>query len=195
MRANGAQWAFAPNIDIARDARWGRVGETFGEDPHLVAEMGSAMIEGFQQGDFRGGTKVIATAKHFVAGGDPSNGLNHAPMDVSERSLREVYFPPFARAVDAGVFTFMAAHNEINGVPAHASRFLFQNVLRDEWGFEGFVVSDWMDIERLETNHRVAPNQKEAVFQSVQAGLDMHCLLYTSPSPRDVEESRMPSSA
>lgn len=174
MRANGAQWAFAPNIDIARDARWGRVGETFGEDPHLVAEMGSAMIEGFQQGDFRGGTKVIATAKHFVAGGDPSNGLNHAPMDVSERSLREVYFPPFARAVDAGVFTFMAAHNEINGVPAHASRFLFQNVLRDEWGFEGFVVSDWMDIERLVTNHRVASTQLEAVFQSVDAGLDMH---------------------
>lgn len=174
MRANGAQWAFTPNVDIARDARWGRVGETFGEDTHLVAEMGVAVIEGFQQGDFTGHEKGIATAKHFVAGGDPINGLNLSPMDVSLRSLRQDYFPPFAKAVDAGVFSFMAAHNEINGVPAHANRFLFTDVLRGEWGFEGFVVSDWLDIERLNTMHRVAESQKEAVYQSVDAGLDMH---------------------
>ena len=174
MRANGAHWAFSPNIDIARDARWGRVGETFGEDPYLVSEMGAAIINGLQQGDFKGSNKVLANAKHFVAGSDPVNGLNLSPMDVSIRSLRQDYFPPFKRAVDAGVFTFMAAHNEINGVPAHANKFLFTNILRDEWKFEGFVVSDWLDIERLKTMHRVAPTQKEAVFQSVDAGLDMH---------------------
>lgn len=174
VRANGAQWAFAPNVDIARDARWGRVGETFGEDTHLVTEMGLAVIEGLQQGDFRGNEKVLATAKHFVAGGDPVNGLNLSPMDVPLRSLRQDFFPPFEKAVQAGVFTFMAAHNEINGVPAHANRFLFTDVLREEWGFEGFVVSDWLDIERLATMHRVAETQKEAVYQSVDAGLDMH---------------------
>ena len=174
MRANGAQWSFTPNVDIARDPRWGRVGETFGEDTFLVSEMGVAVIEGLQQGDFRGAEKGLATAKHFVAGGDPSNGLNLSPMDLSMRALRQEYFPPFKRAVDAGVFSFMAAHNEINGVPAHANRFLFHDVLREEWGFKGFVVSDWMDIERLHTMHRVAETQTEAIFQSIDAGLDMH---------------------
>lgn len=193
IRANGAQWGFAPNVDLARDARWGRVGETFGEDPFLVSEMGVAVIEGLQQGDFRGDQKVIATAKHFVAGGDPSNGINHAPMDVSLRTLRESYFPPFERAVEAGVFTFMAAHNEINGVPAHANRFLFTDVLRGEWGFDGFVVSDWMDIERLRTNHKVAETQKEAVWQSVDAGLDMHMHGpdYLEPLVELVEDGRV----
>ena len=174
VRANGAHWAFAPNVDIARDPRWGRVGETFGEDPFLVGEMGVAVIEGLQQGDFKGSEKVIANAKHFVAGGDPINGLNLSPTDVSERTLRQDYFPPFKKAVDAGVFTFMAAHNEVNGVPAHANGYLLDQVLRDEWEFNGFVVSDWMDIERLKTLHRVAETQKEAVFQTVDAGMDMH---------------------
>ena len=174
MRANGAQWSFTPNVDIARDARWGRVGETFGEDTFLVSQMGVAVIEGIQQGDFRGPEKGLATAKHFVAGGDPINGLNLSPMDISIRTLRQEYFPPFKKAVDVGVFSFMAAHNEINGVPAHANRFLFHDVLREEWGFKGFVVSDWLDIERLHTMHAVAETQTEAIFQSIDAGLDMH---------------------
>jgi beta-glucosidase len=174
MRATGSHWSFTPNVDIARDPRWGRVGETFGEDPFLVAEMGVATIEGLQQRDFYGPQKVIANAKHWVAGGDPINGINLSPMDVSERSLRQDFFPPFKRAVDAGVFTFMAAHNEINGEPAHGSRYLLNDVLREEWGFKGFVVSDWMDIERLHTFHRVANSQKEAVYQTVHAGMDMH---------------------
>jgi len=174
VRANGAHWAFSPNIDIARDARWGRVGETFGEDTFLVSEMGVAVINGLQQGDFIGDNKVLATAKHFVAGGDPVNGLNLSPMDLSIRSLRGDHFPPFKRAIDAGVFTFMAAHNEVNGVPAHANRFLFTEVLRDEWDFQGFVVSDWLDVERLKTLHRTAPTFKEAVYQSIDAGIDMH---------------------
>jgi len=136
--------------------------------------MGVAVINGLQQGDFIGDNKVLATAKHFVAGGDPVNGLNLSPMDLSIRSLRGDHFPPFKRAIDAGVFTFMAAHNEVNGVPAHANRFLFTEVLRDEWDFQGFVVSDWLDVERLKTLHRTAPTFKEAVYQSIDAGIDMH---------------------
>ena len=174
MRATGSHWTFTPNIDIARDARWGRVGETFGEDTYLVGEMGVATIEGLQQGDFTGPNKVIANAKHWVAGGDPVNGINLSPMDVSLRTLREDFFPPFKRAIEAGVFTFMAAHNEINGVPAHSNRFILTDVLRNEWGFKGFVVSDWMDVGRLHTFHRTATSQKDAVRQTVNAGMDMH---------------------
>lgn len=174
MRATGSHWTFTPNIDIARDARWGRVGETFGEDTYLVGEMGVATIEGLQQGDFTGPNKVIANAKHWVAGGDPINGINLSPMDVSLRTLREDFFPPFKRAIEAGVFTFMAAHNEINGVPAHSNRFILTDVLRNEWGFKGFVVSDWMDVGRLHTFHRTATSQKDAVRQTVNAGMDMH---------------------
>lgn len=174
MRATGSHWTFTPNIDIARDARWGRVGETFGEDTYLVGEMGVATIEGLQQGVFTGPNKVIANAKHWVAGGDPINGINLSPMDVSLRTLREDFFPPFKRAIEAGVFTFMAAHNEINGVPAHSNRFILTDVLRNEWGFKGFVVSDWMDVGRLHTFHRTATSQKDAVRQTVNAGMDMH---------------------
>ncbi|WP_068544469.1 glycoside hydrolase family 3 N-terminal domain-containing protein [Thalassotalea crassostreae] len=174
MRANGAHWTFTPNIDIVRDPRWGRVGETFGEDTYLVTEMGVATIEGFQQGDFTGTEKVIANAKHFVGGGDSINGLNIAPLDVSERTLRQDYFPPFKAAVDAGVFTFMAAHNEVNGQPSHGSKFLLNDVLREEWKFPGFVVSDWLDVDRLHTLHRVAENHNDAVKLSVDAGMDMN---------------------
>jgi beta-glucosidase len=174
VRASGAQWTFTPNIDIARDPRWGRVGETFGEDDFLVSEMGVAVINGLQSGDFDEEGQVLATAKHFIAGGDPINGLNLSPMDLSIRSLREDHFPPFERAIEAGVFSVMAAHNEVNGVPAHANHFLLSEVLRDEWAFTGFVVSDWMDVERLHTYHRTAENFKEAVYQSVSAGIDMH---------------------
>ena len=196
VRANGAHWAFTPNIDIARDARWGRVGETFGEDKYLVAEMGVAVINGLQQGDFSSDTSVLSTAKHFVAGSDPVNGLNLSPMDVSMRSLREDYFPPFKRAIEAGAFTLMAAHNEVNGVPAHGNRFLLTEVLRDEWDFQGFVVSDWLDVERLKTYHRTAPTFKEAVYQSVDAGMDMHMHgpKFLTPLLRLVKQGRIPES-
>ncbi len=174
VRANGAQWTFSPNVDVARDARWGRVGETFGEDPLLVSRMGAALVRGYQGKDLSGPNAILACAKHFAAGGDPPNGLNAAPMDVSERTVREVYLPPFKAAVDAGAYTVMTAHNEINGVPCHANGWLMNEVLRREFGFVGFVVSDWMDIERLATLHHVAANQKEAVYQTVTAGMDMH---------------------
>lgn len=174
MRATGSHWAFSPNIDVARDPRWGRVGETFGEDPFLVGEMGVAMVEGLQGDRFENPDNVLACIKHFVAGSEPVNGLNASPMDVSERTLREIYYPPYQKSIDAGAYTAMAAHNEINGDPCHGSKYLLTDVLRNEMGFDGFVVSDWMDIERLKTVHRVVDSQKEACYLTVDAGMDMH---------------------
>jgi beta-glucosidase len=178
MRASGMHWTFTPNVEVARDARWGRVGETFGEDPHLVGRMGAATVKGFQTNNYADGNdtynKVIACAKHFIGGSQPVNGINGAPCDISDRTLQEVFMPPFKACLDAGARTFMMAHNELNGVPCHASRFLMTDVLRDRWHFRGFVVSDWLDVERLEDYHRVAPTVQEAYLQSVRAGLDMH---------------------
>ncbi len=174
MRSTGSHWAFTPNVDVMRDARWGRVGETFGEDPYLVTQMSSSMIDGLQQGDFTGLNKVIACAKHLVAGSEPINGLNLSPMDISERTLYEIYLPPYKSAINVGVFSIMAAHNEVNGIPSHSNKKLMSDLIRKQWGFNGFYVSDWLDIERLETLHRVARNFKEAVYLAVDAGIDMH---------------------
>ena len=146
MRATGSHWAFTPNIDVLRDPRWGRVGETFGEDPFLVGEMGGAMIKGLQEGSQNPNHRVIACAKHLIGGGEPLNGLNAAPMDVSERTLKEVFLPPFKKAIDAGVYSIMAAHNELNGIPCHMHKGLMKDLFRDQWDFKGFYVSDWMDI-------------------------------------------------
>ena len=174
MRATGSHWTFTPNIDILRDPRWGRVGETLGEDPFMVGNMGAAMIHGFQQGDFTGTQKVIACAKHLIGGGESINGLNAAPADISVRTLREVHLPPYKKAIDAGLYSIMAAHNEINGVPSHMSKWLMTDILRNEWNFKGFYVSDWLDIERIDKLHHVAQDMKEASFLSVDAGMDMH---------------------
>jgi beta-glucosidase len=174
MRATGSHWTFTPNIDVLRDPRWGRVGETFGEDHLLVGNLGAAMIRGFQQDDFTGAEKVIACAKHMIAGGESINGLNAAPMDVSMRTLKEVHLKPYKQAIDAGVYSIMAAHNELNGIPCHMSSWLMTDLFRNKWAFKGFFVSDWMDIERIETLHHAAASLKEASFLSVDAGMDMH---------------------
>lgn len=176
MRRTGMYWTFAPNLDVARDARWGRMGETYGEDPLLVSEMGKHLVWGLQGRDgVYGEDHVLACAKHLIAGGEPFGGINAAPMDLSERKLREVFLPPFVSAVkDAGVATFMAAHNEINGVPCHGNSWLLKDLLRDELGFDGFVVSDWMDIERMHLYHHWMPSIEEAFRVSVEAGIDMH---------------------
>jgi len=176
MRQRGVFWTFGPNLDIARDARWGRMGETFGEDALLTSEMGKYAIWGFQGRDGKySGNHVVACAKHLIAGGEPFGGLNAAPMDISERKLRELYLPPFVAAIrDAKVGTVMAAHNEINGIPCHGNKWLLNNLLRDELGFDGFVVSDWMDIERLHSMHHWVPDSTEAFVVSVESGIDMH---------------------
>ena len=169
IRAAGSHWAFTPNIDVLRDPRWGRVGETFGEDPLLVSNMGSSMIKGLQETN-----KVIACAKHFIAGSEPVNGLNASPMDISDRNMREIYLKPFKKAVESGVYSVMAAHNELNGIPCHMNKYLMTDILREEFQFKGFIVSDWMDIERIHTLHKIAENPKDASFLSVDAGMDMH---------------------
>ena len=172
MRATGMQWTFSPNVELARDPRWGRTGETFGEDPVLVGRMGAAFTKGYQ-GDL-GKNNVIACAKHFIGGGEPFNGLNAAPLDVSVRQLRNLWLPPFKAQAEAGVYTFMAAHNEISGTPAHKNKFLLTDILRNEWGFKGFVVSDWMDIERIYDLHHAAASYDDAFVQSIKSGMDMH---------------------
>jgi len=175
MRATGSHWAFTPNIDVLRDPRWGRTGETFGEDPFLVGNMGVETVKGMQTDDFTGTDKVIACAKHLIAGSQSVNGLNSAPTDVSMRTLREVFLPPYRRAVqEANVFSIMAAHNEVNGIPAHMDEYMMTDLLRNEWGFDGFYVSDWNDVSRIATLHSAAETFEEASRLSVNAGLDMH---------------------
>ncbi len=172
MRAMNMHWTFNPNVEVARDPRWGRCGETYGEDPYLVSRMGYSTVKGYQA-DF-GHDGVLACIKHFVGGGQSENGTNGAPAEISERTLREVFFPPFKEGTEAGAMSVMMAHNELNGIPCHSNEWLMEDVLRGEWGFKGFVVSDWMDIEHLHDLHATAENIKEAFYQSIMAGMDMH---------------------
>ena len=173
MRAMNMQWTFNPNVEVARDARWGRCGETFGEDPYLVTLMGEATTRGYQ-GNLDSENDVLACVKHFVGGSYSINGTNGAPCDVSLRTLREVFFPPFEVSVRAGGASVMMSHNELNGIPCHTNKWLMNDILRGEWGFKGFVVSDWMDIEHCVDQHFTAENNKEAFLQSINAGMDMH---------------------
>lgn len=174
MRATGSQWTFNPNVEVARDPRWGRVGETFGEDPYLVSVMGAASVRGYQGRDFSEPGRVLSCVKHFVGGSQPVNGTNGSPTDLSERTIREIFFPPFKAGIDAGAYSMMTAHNELNGIPCHSNRWLMEDVVRGEWGFEGFIVSDWMDVEHIHDLHRTATDNKDAFRQSVNAGMDMH---------------------
>ncbi|MBR1962377.1 MAG: glycoside hydrolase family 3 C-terminal domain-containing protein [Alistipes sp.] len=196
MRAMNMHWTFNPNIDVARDARWGRVGETFGEDTYLVGQMGLAHIRGYQ-GDMQGGDDVLACIKHCIADSQPVNGANHAPSDISERTLLEVFLPPYEKAIREGLAgSLMTAHNEINGIPCHKSKWLMEEKMRDEYGFTGFVVSDWMDIERIHTLHKAAPSRKEAYYQSIMAGMDMHMhgIHWNEEVVELVKEGRIPES-
>ena len=173
MRAMNMHWTFNPNVELARDARWGRVGETYGEDPYLVSRLGVASVKGYQ-GDLNSNEDVLACIKHFVVGGEPLNGANASPADVSDHSLRNIHFPSFEEGVKAGAYSLMTAHNELNGVPCHANKWLMTDILRDEWKFPGFIVSDWMDIERIHDLHGTATSMKDAYYQSIMAGMDMH---------------------
>jgi beta-glucosidase len=174
MRATGTQWTFTPNIDVLRDPRWGRTGETYGEDPFLVGNMGVAAIKGLQ-GDTISKDNVIACAKHLIAGSQSINGLNASPTDVSKRTLFEIFLPPYRRAAqEANVFSIMAAHNEVNGMPGHMDEYMMTDLMRNRWGFEGFYVSDWNDISRIANWHHVAKDFKQSVEFSVGAGMDMN---------------------
>jgi len=179
-RSRGTHQALTPVVDVARDARWGRVEETFGEDPYLVSQMGIAAVRGFQgDASFKDKTRVIATLKHFAAHGQPESGINCAPVNLSERVLRETFFKSFKDALrEGGAISVMASYNEIDGVPSHASRWLLRDVLRGEWRFTGFVVSDyyavWELSDRPDTHgHHVAQDRAEACALAVKAGVNI----------------------
>ncbi len=170
--AAGLHWTFAPMIDVSPDARWGRIVESHGEDPLLNAIFGVARIEGFQGDNLYDVTTMMATAKHFAAYGVPEAGRDYNTVDISERTLREIHLPPFKAAVDAGVRSFMTAFNEYDGVPATGSDFLFNRVLRDEWDFDGFVVTDYTAIMEM-MPHGYARDDAHAAELSINANVDM----------------------
>lgn len=204
-RLRGGHHTLGPVVDIARDPRWGRVEETFGEDPHLTGRMGIAAVKGFQgDKEFKNKDRVLATLKHFAAHGEPESGMNFAPVNVSERVLREVFLQPFRDAVDeGGVISLMASYNEIDGVPSHANGWLLEDVLRKEWRFGGFVVSDYYAIwelhDRPDTHaHMVAKDKKEAALLAVKAGVNLElpepdCYKHIPELVREgrLEESRL----
>jgi len=174
MRAHGAHLALSPVVDIARDPRWGRIEETFGEDPFLCAEMGVASVRGLQ-GDGRvlGPGKVFATLKHMTGHGQPESGTNVGPAPIAERELRENFFPPFRALVErTGISAVMPSYNEIDGVPSHVNRWLLDDVLRREWKFDGVVVSDYNAVEQLQSLHHVVPDFPAAAVRAVEAGVD-----------------------
>jgi beta-glucosidase len=190
--AAGVRWTFAPMLDIARDARWGRIVEGSGEDPYLGAAMGRARVLGFQGRDYSAPDKVVACAKHWVAYGAAEAGRDYNTVDMSETTLREIYLPPFKAAAEAGVGTFMSAFNDLNGVPASANPFTLTTILRDEWKFDGFVVSDYESVREL-LNHAVAGNEAEAVRQALGAGVDMEMVsrLYNKHASNLIKEGKL----
>ncbi len=171
-RAAGLHWTFGPMLDIARDARWGRIVEGAGEDPYLGAAMAAAQVRGFQGDTLGAPDRVVACAKHFAGYGAADGGRDYDPVYLPENQLRNVYFPPFQAAVKAGVGTFMSAYMDLNDVPASGNRFLLTDVLRDEWGFAGFVVSDAFAVASLVTQG-FARDGRDAAFRALSAGLDM----------------------
>ena len=171
--SEGIHWTFAPMVDIARDPRWGRIAEGAGEDPYLGSAMARALVEGFQGQDLADPDTIVACPKHYVAYGGAEGGRDYNTVDISEGVLREIYLPPFKAAiVDARAGTIMSAFNDLSGVPASANRYILTFILRKEWGFDGFVVSDWNAIREL-LSHGIAATPTEAAKEAVNAGVDM----------------------
>jgi beta-xylosidase len=168
LSAAGAHQGLAPILDVARDPRWGRIEETYGEDPYLVAELGVAYVRGLQADG-----AVLATGKHMVGHGVPEGGLNRAPAHIGPRELRDVFLAPFEAAVHAGMRSMMHAYEDVDGVPCVASRELFTTTLRDEWGFDGIVVSDYAGIDELATSHAVVDDLSQAAVLALEAGIDV----------------------
>lgn len=174
-RVRGSHQVLGPNLDVAREPRWGRTEETYGEDPYLVSRMAVAVIKALQgPGPGIDGDHIIATAKHYAAHGQPEGGTNIAPANYSERVLREVFLPSFKAAVtEAGIMSVMPSYNEIDGVPSHVNKWLLERVLRKEWGFKGYVVSDYYAIPQLMDLHHVAGDKAEAARLALEAGIDI----------------------
>ena len=190
--AAGVNWTFAPMIDISRDPRWGRIAESLGEDPCLAGRLGVAMVEGFQGKDLSAPGAVAACAKHFAGYGAAESGRDYATTNIPENELRNVYLPPFRAVVDAGVATLMTSFSDVNGVPATANAFLLRQVLRDEWGFRGLVVSDWGSIPQLAV-HGLTAGDEDSAFEAATAGVDMDMAggVYAAQLARLVEQGRV----
>ena len=175
MRLRGVHTTLAPVVDVARDPRWGRIEETYGEDPYLVSEMGLAVVRGYQGEDLPlADDRVFVTLKHMTGHGQPENGINIGPAQVSERELRTIFFPPFERLVEElPVMQIMASYNEIDGLPSHVNNWLLRDILRDEWGYEGLVVSDYFAIRETITRHAMFDNIDDAAVRALEAGVDV----------------------
>ncbi len=194
--AAGVKWTFAPMVDIARDPRWGRVVEGSGEDPYLGSVMAAARVRGFQgygENGYSAPDKVLACAKHWVGYGAAEGGRDYNTTEISEGTLRNVYFPPFRASLDAGVGSFMSAFNDLNGSPTSANPFTLTKVLRDEWKFDGVVVSDYESVREV-INHGVAADETEAAQKALTAGVDVEMVsrLYNQRLPRLVKEGKLP---
>ncbi len=194
--ATGLKWTFAPMVDVARDPRWGRISEGSGEDPYLGAAMARARVRGFQGDDPSAADRILACAKHWVAYGAAEGGRDYNSADLSEQTLRTVYFPPFRAALEAGAGSFMSSFNTIDGVPASANPFTLTQVLRKEWHFDGLVVSDYESVKEL-LAHGVALDAADAARQALLAGIDMEMVsrLFGTQLPRLVEQGLVPRPA
>ena len=192
----GINWTFGPMIDIARDARWGRIAESLGEDTYLASRLAVAMVEGFQGDDLTAIDTIAACAKHFAGYGAAESGRDYATTNIPENELRNVYLPPFKAAVDAGVTTLMASFSDLDGVPATGNDFLMRDVLREEWGFDGFVVSDWDSVRQLAI-HGLTEDDKSSALAAASAGVDMEMAgeSYIHHLPGLIEEGRIDISA
>ncbi len=189
----GIDWTFAPMVDIARDPRWGRIAEGFGEDPYLASVFSAAKVRGFQGKELSNPFTLVACLKHFVAYGAAEGGRDYNTSEVSERTLRNVYLPPFKAGVEAGAGTLMSAFNEISGIPASGNRHTLTEILRDEWKFDGFVVSDWGSIAEL-IPHGFAEDSAHAAKEAVIAGVDMDMegRIYISNLLQLVKDGKIP---
>lgn len=189
--ASGIHWTFAPMVDIAHDPRWGRIVEGAGEDTYLACKIADARVRGFQW-NLGKPNSVYACAKHFVAYGAPQAGRDYAPVDLSMSTLAEVYLPPFKACIDAGVHTFMSAFNSLNGIPATGNRWLMTELLRNQWKFKGFVVSDWNAVQELKA-HGVAETDADAAMMAFDAGVDMNMTdgLYNRCLEKAVRQGRI----
>ncbi len=194
----GHNWVFGPVLGIGKAKSWGRFYETFSEDPYLTSQMGVAVVNGLQNESASKPYKVAACAKHYLGYSDPKSGWDRSPAEIPDQILREFFLPPFKAAIDAGAATIMINSGEINGIPVHASYEILTKILRDELGFEGIAVTDWLDIKALETMHFIAEDEKEATFQAIMAGVDMSMVpldtSYCVYLKELVEEGRIPMS-
>lgn len=197
-RASWIPWNFSPVLDMGRDPRWSRLWETFGEDVHLAAAMGEAVVKGYQGDDVSDPESVAACMKHFLGYGTPHSGKDRTVAYIPERQLLEYHVPTFQRAIDTGAKTLMICSGELNGVPVHASKAILTDLLRGKLGFKGLAVSDWEDILYLVSRHKVAKNHKDAIKMSINAGVDMSMVPMDTQFPvllkELVEEGEVPMS-